>query len=64
MNNKQNLLVIIFIGIFVGLVVGISQYLIPAELHNLWVSIVVSGIAAIVGGFISTRLFVTNAPNK
>jgi len=56
--KKGSIRSVLFTGIFVGIVVFLSEYLIPKP--NLITSMIIAGLSAIVGGLIGNKLF----PNK
>ncbi|MCP3739374.1 hypothetical protein [Rossellomorea sp. BNER] len=47
----------LFTGIFVGIIVIISEYMIPLKNSNLIISLLIAGGSALVGGLISIKLF-------
>ena len=56
--KKGSIRSVLFTGIFVWIVVFLSEYLIPKA--NLITSMIIAGLSAIVGGLIGNKLF----PNK
>jgi hypothetical protein len=47
----------LFTGIFVGIIVIISEYMIPLKNSNLIISLLIAGGSALVGGLISIKVF-------
>ena len=56
--KKGSIGMALFAGIFVGIVVFLSEYLIPNK--SLITSVIIAGLSALVGGLIGNKLF----PNK
>jgi xanthosine utilization system XapX-like protein len=58
MMKKANIRMALFTGLFVGIIVFLSEYIIPNT--NLITSVLLAGLSALVGGLIGNKLF----PNK
>lgn len=58
MMKKAKIRMALFTGLFVGIIVFLSEYIIPNT--NLITSVLLAGLSALVGGLIGNKLF----PNK